>query len=263
MEPVKNIIEMPLHEKIEYLNTLFDGKIICSSGIQNSFEIVFYAKNYIATKDIAIYIHKTKEIAIIWDISLHRKLNAAVNLSLNKKWDTVLPDNGEIKTYYKKLRTSNKGTYEKVLAMSVNTLIANIENIYDMLEFAKDDNDFPRALKDKPYIRERGYCSRLKRDSSFRYKVLSSYNYQCAICRCSEEKILEAAHIKPVHENGSDEVDNGICLCRNHHRMLDKNLIGINFEMNTLTAISDSVRNMPWYSDFMCKYAGKILERNK
>ncbi|MBS6554456.1 MAG: HNH endonuclease, partial [Clostridium sp.] len=71
--------------------------------------------------------------------------------------------------------------------------------------------------------------------------VLENYNYKCAICDCGEKKILEAAHIIPVNSSGNDKVENGICLCRNHHRMFDEKLIELNFENHTIINIKKSV----------------------
>lgn len=40
-------------------------------------------------------------------------------------------------------------------------------------------------------------------------------------------KILRAAHIVPVARGGSDEIQNGLCLCTNHEIAYDKGLIKI------------------------------------
>ena len=99
------------------------------------------------------------------------------------------------------------------------------------------------------------------RDVDFRKRVLRSYGYQCAVCRCNEEKLLEAAHIKAVADGGTDETCNGICLCRNHHKMMDDGLVRIDFINRDLSHISNTVVDMPWYGEFIEKYKGKILGR--
>ena len=100
---------------------------------------------------------------------------------------------------------------------------------------------------------------RWERDRRFRRVVLNRYRSRCAICRCGAESILEAAHIKAVADGGTDDPNNGICLCANHHRMFDKGLIGIDFESLTLAWVDDNVSSMPWYSVFRDQYSGKLL----
>ena len=45
---------------------------------------------------------------------------------------------------------------------------------------------------------------------------------KCVLCDALPE-IIEAAHIRPVADNGSDWGGNGIWLCRNHHSLFDLN----------------------------------------
>lgn len=72
--------------------------------------------------------------------------------------------------------------------------------------------------------------ARLKRDPHFRKKVLDAYDHRCAICGIQLE-LVQAAHIIPHSETkGTDEVDNGICLCTLHHDAYDRGLIYINEE---------------------------------
>ena len=75
--------------------------------------------------------------------------------------------------------------------------------------------------------RKRYSYSRVFRDSSFRDRVLKAHNNQCAICGESIEEVLQAAHIIAVKDGGSDDTENGICLCANHHLMYDWGLFHI------------------------------------
>ena len=119
----------------------------------------------------------------------------------------------------------------------------------------------PKSKKESDInYRYRVTTSRWNRSQDFRDKILSAYNYQCAICRCTEERILQAAHIVPVKDGGSDELSNGICLCANHHLMLDEGLIKIDYEKHELMYIADSVRNMPWHDYFIDQCGGKLLK---
>ncbi|HHF2998003.1 TPA: HNH endonuclease [Vibrio diabolicus] len=70
--------------------------------------------------------------------------------------------------------------------------------------------------------------SRIIRDSSLSLKVKILHSYKCQLCGTAldmpEGKLYaEAHHIKPLGSphSGPDVIENMICLCPNHHAMLD------------------------------------------
>lgn len=72
-------------------------------------------------------------------------------------------------------------------------------------------------------VRVRGNMQRI-----FRQALLEAYEYQCAICECSFEEVLEAAHIVPWASSDNSmriSPNNGILLCSNHHRLFDSGYI--------------------------------------
>ncbi|MGB5135249.1 MAG: HNH endonuclease [Prochlorococcaceae cyanobacterium] len=66
-----------------------------------------------------------------------------------------------------------------------------------------------------------------KRDRSFRERVLRHYGIRCAVCSVSVSNLIEALHIQPVKDGGSDIVSNGLPLCANHHIAFDCHLWSI------------------------------------
>lgn len=73
--------------------------------------------------------------------------------------------------------------------------------------------------------RNRVSSTRLIRSASFGPSILAEYDQTCAVCQ-TQLRIVEGAHIIPVHdERCRDEVWNGVCLCRNHHRLYDLRII--------------------------------------
>jgi putative restriction endonuclease len=63
------------------------------------------------------------------------------------------------------------------------------------------------------------------RDSSFQDRVLTAYNYLCAMCGVQLD-LVQAAHIVPVsHDDGTDQTSNGIALCALHHYAYDRGLV--------------------------------------
>ncbi|GAB4327688.1 MAG: hypothetical protein OHK0047_13660 [Leptolyngbyaceae cyanobacterium] len=85
------------------------------------------------------------------------------------------------------------------------------------------------------------------RDSSFQDRVLTAYNYRCAMCGIQLD-LVQAAHIVPVsHEDGTDQTSNGMALCALHHYAYDRGLVFVDEDysielnqgkLNKLRAIS-------------------------
>lgn len=62
----------------------------------------------------------------------------------------------------------------------------------------------------------------------FRFRVLTAYQEQCALCRLRHRELLDAAHIIGDKEEAGDPVvQNGLALCKIHHAAFDKNILGI------------------------------------
>jgi putative restriction endonuclease len=81
--------------------------------------------------------------------------------------------------------------------------------------------------------------SRIVRDRVFRRVVLQAYDQRCAITglrlingRGRAE--VDAAHIRPVENNGPDIVSNGIALSGTAHWMFDRGLIGLTDDLEIL-----------------------------
>lgn len=75
-------------------------------------------------------------------------------------------------------------------------------------------------------------ADRRVRDRRMRDLVLTAYEFQCAFCGYDgmlggRTVGLEAAHVRWWSFDGPDEVDNGLCLCSLHHKLLDKGALGL------------------------------------
>jgi putative restriction endonuclease len=79
--------------------------------------------------------------------------------------------------------------------------------------------------------------------SQFREAVLSAYQYRCSISNLPEERLLDAAHIMPDHDErlGQPEVVNGLPLSKVHHAAFDTHLIGIDpdYRLHVSDALMD------------------------
>ncbi len=105
------------------------------------------------------------------------------------------------------------------------------------LKTADLEIDYPeRAEHESPILlvaeRARQLVTVLERDAGFRRDVLSAYGHRCAVSGFEvgddstyrARRILEAAHIRPVSDQGPDHVTNGIALTPTLHRFFDEGL---------------------------------------
>ena len=70
------------------------------------------------------------------------------------------------------------------------------------------------------------------RRKAFRQEIMRIYNYTCAVCRLRVDTmdgesitVTDAAHIIPFSVSYSDDIRNGISLCKLHHWVFDQGLI--------------------------------------
>jgi hypothetical protein len=58
----------------------------------------------------------------------------------------------------------------------------------------------------------------------FAFQVLRRYGAACAVCGLAIAGLVQAAHLLPKKDKGSDDPRNGLPLCSNHHLAFDKHL---------------------------------------
>ena len=89
-------------------------------------------------------------------------------------------------------------------------------------------------------IRKAATVERIVRDARQAKKVKEHYGYECQVCgvaiKTNAGYYAEAAHIKPLGSphNGSDTPENLLCLCPNHHKMLDMGSMAINDDLTLI-----------------------------
>lgn len=62
---------------------------------------------------------------------------------------------------------------------------------------------------------------------AFKSLVLTSYQRRCAITGNKVEPVLQAAHIRPIAEEGQHRVDNGLLLRSDVHILFDRGYLGV------------------------------------
>jgi putative restriction endonuclease len=118
----------------------------------------------------------------------------------------------------------------------------DLDELEDAEKLDKTDVDREMAairnrLTQDPKLREglnrqTAQTTAMPRSAAFEIGVKKLYGYRCAICgsglRTPDRKPeVQSAHIYPKRLDGSDDVRNGICLCRRHHWAMDAGWISI------------------------------------
>lgn len=103
--------------------------------------------------------------------------------------------------------------------------------------------------------------NRIVRDRNFRKNVLRAYGERCAITGLrlingGGRAEVEAAHIRPVEQNGPDIVSNGIALSGTAHWMFDRGLVGLTDDLEILISRQTNDREA---IDSMINGSGKLL----
>jgi putative restriction endonuclease len=76
----------------------------------------------------------------------------------------------------------------------------------------------------------------------FRFDVFKRYGPSCAVCDIDLPQVLEAAHLVPKSEDGTNHPMNGLVLCASHHKAFDAGLFCIEPETWNLIFIDLSLR---------------------
>lgn len=129
------------------------------------------------------------------------------------------------------------------------------------------DNNFPESIHEDILqavnieVNEAA-IKRKKRDPSFRDRVLTAYEYQCAVCgfnvRVSNSLVgLEAAHIKWHQAGGPDTESNGIALCALHHKLFDRGAYTLNENMQV--TVSDRAHGSNGLNEWLLVFSGKEI----
>jgi hypothetical protein len=71
--------------------------------------------------------------------------------------------------------------------------------------------------------------------SDFRKDLIVAYDARCAVSACDAIEALEAAHIAPYSDKGSNQPCNGLLLRADIHTLFDQDLIGIDPQTMTIT----------------------------
>jgi putative restriction endonuclease len=106
--------------------------------------------------------------------------------------------------------------------------------------------------------------TRRRRDPNFRKRVLTAYEYRCAVCGFdlrlgSVAVALDAAHIRWVQAGGPDEEKNGMALCVLHHKLFD--LGAFTLEAGGHLLVSEQAHGGVGFEDSLMRHHGGPVRR--
>ncbi|MEQ9410069.1 MAG: HNH endonuclease [Fuerstiella sp.] len=108
------------------------------------------------------------------------------------------------------------------------------------------------------------HSSRRRRDPAFRDRILTAYEFRCAICGYdvrlgSQQLALEAAHIKWHQAGGPDTEPNGLALCSMHHKLFDRGAFTIADDLSF--AVSQRAHGSSGLSEWLMAFHGRPLRK--
>lgn len=141
--------------------------------------------------------------------------------------------------------TSNQGAFGVSVRRIPDdefSLICDIGFSADLFEGTRTDRpglSDPPAVFKRPIVEQ--LVSRKFRDAAFARKVRTTYDLRCAvtglqIINGGGRAEIEAAHIRPVADDGPDSIQNGVALSRTAHWLFDRGLIAIDDDFRLLKA---------------------------
>ncbi|OQX05383.1 MAG: hypothetical protein BWK80_52260 [Desulfobacteraceae bacterium IS3] len=143
--------------------------------------------------------------------------------------------------YLNSFAISDKGNQETAIAFRPDFFVEYIQNLIALHDFGQSSDDLKmlESAAGNPELNDEDIqitdqqrkttavtIKKKLRDISFRKRVLTAYSNKCAVCGI-QLRLIDAAHIIPVEENGTDETSNGLALCALHHRAYDKGLVTV------------------------------------
>lgn len=88
----------------------------------------------------------------------------------------------------------------------------------------------PEREEEEPFQLQNGRAGKIREverrtgQTGFKFRVLRRYGPRCAACNFEVLAVLDAAHLFPKSNGGTDDPRNGIVFCAAHHRAFDAGL---------------------------------------
>jgi HNH endonuclease len=203
-----------------------------------------------------IFFFDTEELDPTWE-ELHEHLGFRPNYDPRGQFLTVhdkrLESLGGAERYVESLRSRHRISHSAESTLS--------ERVKQELKKLKDI-----SVRDEPVLTEEHAKVESKsvtapRSAAFRVGITQLYARKCAICGLSlrtpsGNPEVESAHIYPRGLGGSDDLRNGLCLCRMHHWALDKGWMSLS-DAGRVIVRTDVPQTEDY--DFIRNFAGVLI----
>jgi hypothetical protein len=141
---------------------------------------------------------------------------------------------GMLPEKYSPISTKNGNGNQKAYFSEISRELVDYVLDNENLDF--DDIDAGNGVSNaRPIVEDTDARAKVLREiearrgqRNFREKLLQAYSRKCAITGTELEDVLEAAHIKPYSQEGSNITSNGILLRSDWHTLFDLGLCTIN-----------------------------------
>lgn len=226
-----------------------------------------------STYQLVVTYDAKKEVFFVWNAAIqntihHLKKTKAIQIRAGREAGKYFEEKNAVDAdsiilTYKEVRYYGTSCFEPVIIVGQNALVRfcktyeqflcpDPENLrYGHCLFARPGEDVVKIDK-KQYekelvFRQRESITRWERDADFRKRILEKWGRRCIVCGASEVQTLEAAHICAVSYGGSDDPNNGYCLCANHHKMFDAGILNIDIHHGVFSCTDEVNTESPWY----------------
>ncbi|MDM2805800.1 MULTISPECIES: HNH endonuclease [unclassified Citrobacter] len=186
----------------------------------------------------------------IQDLILSKEKIRGNNSANNSSFVTISEDN--ITQVYAKTYGANKkesvllciaiSFIQKSLLQLIQFEEGNLKSLPKVdLELISELITLNSEISDKQYEKNEFVQNNSLRSKAYIYNLLDKLGHKkCAMCECSIPQIIQGAHIWPVSEikqstynddvklHHAINIDNGLWLCENHHKLFDSNILAIN-----------------------------------
>lgn len=125
-------------------------------------------------------------------------------------------------------KTDDIGQFRRAFSREAKVALAPLNRMAaEMTRRNVDELDTPTSAVADREVRTVTTSARV-RNAGFRAGVLARHGARCVCCGMALPELVEAAHIVPVANDGSDSPSNGLPLCPTHHSAFDRHLFSIN-----------------------------------
>ena len=150
---------------------------------------------------------------------MHQNVNFAEELSSTTR-ETIVESGGP-RPFSIPMLSNHRRHKSKIFLITFDPMAPN-HLIHDTV----DDNEPFSMVEPKGKTSKNQVIAR-PGQQRFRFRVKRRYGNSCLLCDVRVSELLDAAHIRPKKNQGSDDPRNGLLLCSLHHRAFDAQMFGI------------------------------------